>query len=134
MTTNIQGVKQNPEASRDDLRRISLTINEMIKVGNRGFIERISSSSTGSVVNDDGTASIYYIDTTDGNTVFNMADLAGVQDRFLTVAKISTDANTVTCTPSSTSQFIDGAANKVISAFNASHEFHARNTTNWKIL
>lgn len=134
MTTNIQGVKQNPEASRDDLRRISLTINEMIKVGNRGFIERISSSSTGSVVNDDGTASIYYIDTTDGNTVFNMADLAGVQDRFLTVAKISTDANTVICTPSSTSQFVDGSSNLVISSFNVSHDLHARNLTNWKII
>lgn len=134
MTTNLEPVKQNPEASRDDLRRMSLTINEMIKVGNRGFLERISQTSTGTPVSDDGTASIYYINTTDGNAVFNMADLSGVQDRYITVAKISTDTNTVTVTPSSTAQLIDGSSNKVISSFNVSHDFHARDVTNWKIL
>jgi len=134
MTTNIQGVKQNPEATRDDLRRMSLTINELIKTGNRGFFERKSQTSTGTPVSDDGTASIYYIDTTDANAIFNLADLPGVQDRYLTVAKISTDANTVTITPSSTAQLIDGSSDKVISDFNASHDLHARNTTNWKVL
>jgi hypothetical protein len=134
MTTNLVPVKQNPEASRDDLRRMSQTINEMIKVGNRGFLERKSQTSTGTPVADDGTASIYYIDTTDANVVFNMAGLSGVQDRYITVAKISTDVNTVTCTPASTAQFIDGSSNKVISSFNVSHDFHARDTTNWKIL
>ena len=134
MTTNLVPVKQNPEASRDDLRRMSLTINEMIKVGNRGFFERKSQTSTGTPVSDDGTASIFYIDTTDANAVFNMADLSGVQDRYLTVAKTSTDSNTVTITPASTAQFIDGSSNKVISSFNVSHDFHARNITNWKIL
>ena len=134
MTTNIVPVKQNPEASRDDLRRMSQTINEMIKVGNRGFFERISSSSTGTTVTDTGIASIYYLNTTDGNAVFNMADLAGVQDRYITVAKTSTDTNTITVTPASTAQFIDGAANKAFSAVNGSFDFHARNVTNWKIL
>lgn len=134
MTTNIQGVKQNPEATRDDLRRMSLTINELIKVGNRGFFERKSQTSTGTPIADDGTASIFYINTTDGNAIFNMADLSGVQDRYITVAKISTDSNTITCTPASTNQFIDSTSNKVISSFNVSHDFHARDTTNWKIL
>ena len=115
MTTNLEPVKQNPEASRDDLRRMSLTINEMIKVGNRGFYERKSQTSTGTPVSDDGTASIYYINTAGGNAIFNMADLSGVQDRYITVAKISTDSNTITVTPSSTAQLIDGAPNKVIS-------------------
>jgi len=134
MTTNIAGVKQNPEPTLEDLRRMSLTLNEMIKIGNRGFFERLSATSTGTPVADDGTASIYYIDTTDANVVFNMAELSGVQDRYLTVAKISTDSNTVTCTPASTAQLIDGAANKVITAVNGSFDFHARNVTNWKIL
>jgi len=134
MTTNIVGVKQNPEPTKEDLRRMSLTLNELIKIGNRGFFERISQTSTDTPVSDDGTASIYYINTTDGNAIFNMADLSGVQDRYVTVAKISTDANTVTVTPASTAQFIDSTANKVISSFNVSHDFHARNVTNWKIL
>ena len=106
----------------------------MIKVSNRGFFERISSSSTGTTVTDTGIASIYYLNTTDGNAVFNMADLAGVQDRYITVAKTSTDTNTITVTPASTAQFIDGAANKAFSAVNGSFDFHARNVTNWKIL
>jgi len=134
MTTNLEGVKQNPEPTKEDLRRMALTLNELIKTGNRGFFERKSQTSTGTPVTDNGIVSVYYLDATDADVVFNLQALAGVQDRFISVFKTDGSTNTVTVTPSSTSELVNEAATKVISSQFDTFDFHAQDLTNWRIL
>lgn len=130
----LQGVKQNPDLLRDDLRRMSLTINDIVKRLNSGATERVSITSTGTTVNDDGLASIYYINATGGAVTFNLKPLSSVLDRLLTVKKIDSSTNTVTLTSASTSELIDGTTTKVISSQFVSHEVHAADIVNWFIL
>lgn len=130
----IQGVKQNPEATKEDLRRMALILNDLVGRGNSGVFERQSSSSTGTTVNDDGLFSIYYVDATDGNVTFNLKSLIDTQDRIVTVKKLDGSTNTVAVTPSSTTQLIDGSTDKIISSQFVSHEFHARDLINWNII
>lgn len=130
----IQGIKQNPEATKEDLRRMTLILNDLVSRANSGSITRVSLTSTGSAVSDDGLASIYYVDTTDASVTFNLKALADVQDRFLSVNKIDGSTNTVTVTPASTAELINGSPTKVISSQFVSHDFHARNLTNWNII
>ena len=132
MTTTIEGVKQNPEATREDLRRMSLTINELIKNTNNGAFQRITLSSTGSVTLDD-RASIWLFDATDGALTATLPDVTTVKDRVYAWKKTDSITNAVLITPSSTAALIDGSTNKVISAQNVAFE-GVSNGLNWFLI
>jgi len=127
---SLQGVKQNPEASREDLRRMSLILNELVARENSGSITRLSQVSTGTSVTDDGLFSIYYINST-SNVTFNLKSLVDVQGRELRIYKLDGSTSVITLTPASTSQLINGSSLATITAQFQSRELHARDLTNW---
>ena len=53
MTTKLRTTKINPKPLEDDLRRMALTTNELIKFANRGFSEYKSVSITGATTAND---------------------------------------------------------------------------------
>jgi len=134
MTTELQGVKINPIPEEEDLRRMSRAINNLVEFSNRGFIERTSNTSTGTPVTDDGVSSIYYIDATDADAIFNFVPLVGVQERLLTIVRLDASTNIITLTPDSTSELINGIASATMSGQFQVRDVHARNLTNWNII
>jgi len=127
----LEGVKQNPEPTKEDLRRMSLTINDLVGRTNSGSITRGSLSSTGTPVSDDGLVSIYYVDATDSNVTFNLAALIDVQDRELRIYRLDSSTNVITLTPASTSELINGSSVATMSSQFQSRDLHARDLTNW---
>lgn len=90
----LETVKQNPEASRDDLRRMSNTVNELVKNRNGdGFAALgISPISTASFSVSD-LYSTYPIDATDGDVTITVPSIDSLPGRVVDVTKIDNSSN-----------------------------------------
>jgi len=130
MTIELEGVKQNPEASKEDLRRMSLTINELVKNLNKGFTEiSIGDTVTISKTLDD-TATVIPVDATAGNVTLTLLPSADVKNRVYYIKKIDSSANTVIIDGNG-GETIDGATTKVISSKFVSHLIISTGTEWW---
>ena len=108
MVTTIQGIKQNPDLLKDDLRRMTLRINDLIGVNNRGFFELTSTTITGSITLND-TSTIWYVNASTGNSTITLPTPSDMVGRTYWVKRIDSSANTlelVGLLDGSTSSFI----------------------------
>jgi len=130
MTIRLEGVKHNPIPNNEDLRRMSLIINELVKNLNKGFTEiPIGDTITGDATLND-TATVIPVDATSGNITLTLLPAADVKNRVYYIKKIDSSSNTVTIDGNG-GETIDGATTKVISSQFVSHLIISTGTEWW---
>jgi hypothetical protein len=90
----IVGVKQNPDLIKDDLRRISSKINDLVQILNRPYTEIKSQEKSGSFTLDD-FSTVYYVDASTGSATVTLTAPDVNQDRVYTIKKIDNTSNVV---------------------------------------
>lgn len=113
MTTELQGVKQNPDLRLDDLRMMALRINELVKDANRRSSEYTKTIVTGNTTLDDNY-SVILVDATSAAITVTLPAAASYLGRIYYVKKIDSSANAVTIDGSG-SETIDDQLTAVIS-------------------
>jgi hypothetical protein len=95
MTTELQGIKQNPDLIVDDLRRMAASINDLIKDTNRRASEFTKLSVTASRILDDNYT-IILVDSTSGAVTITLPAAASYKGRHYYIKKIDSSVNAVT--------------------------------------
>lgn len=129
MSTILQGVKQNPDLLKDDLRRISFSLNELTKYINRQYLEvkAIKTINNSYSLGDD--ASIILADASTGNLTITLQTASNLREnRLYNIKKIDNTSNTVTL-----SGQVDGSTAYVIST-QYSNVTIANSSTQWWVL
>lgn len=114
----LAGVKQNPYATREDLRRMSLTLNELVKRANGAVntvqILSVSPNITGDITLTD-EYSVIPVDASGGNITVTLPAAGSGIGTVYYIKKIDSSSNTVTI-DANASETIDGVTTKVISS------------------
>ena len=112
----LQGVKQNPDFLRDDLRRMSASINQLIGQGNQQFIEfTITETPITSDITLNDTHTVVTVDASSAAVTLTLPIAANVSGRYYVIKKIDSSANNVIIDANG-SETIDGALTNIISA------------------
>lgn len=113
MTTEVQGVKQNPDLVIEDLRRLSLTTNELVKDANKRTTEFTLKTATTSLTLDDNYT-VILVNATSGAVTVTLPAAASYKGRHYYIKKIDSSINTVTIDGNG-SETIDDQLTAVIS-------------------
>ncbi len=132
MTTQIQGVIQNPDLIKDHLRMMALGINAAISYNNRQYREWPITTVIGDITLGD-TNTVVLADATTAAIVATLPVVADVAERIYTVKKTDGSTNAVTLMAESTGVTIDGSTSKVIVSQFVSHTVIA-DGSNWHII
>ena len=114
MSTELQGIKQNPDLRLDDLRMMALRINDLVKDANRRSTEFTKKSVTGNTTLDDNY-SIILVDATSAAVTITLPSAASYSGRVYYVKKIDSSVNAVTIDAVG-SETIDNQLTAVISS------------------
>lgn len=107
MTTSVQGTKQNPNLTPDDLRQMSLAINQLVKFANQAYSEAKVKTVSGNYIVDDTFTTLLVSST--ANRTLTLPNAATVTDRIYTFIKTDSSTRAMKITGFSTAQTINGS-------------------------
>lgn len=103
----VQGTKQNPDLTTDDIRRIALTTNELVKATNRYYSEARVKSIAANYTVDDTFTTLLVSSTAQRN--LTLPEASSVRDRIYTFIKTDSSTRAMRIIGYSTSQTINGS-------------------------